>query len=91
MFSFPLRDHFHQAVVGGYVLTGARAALPSSRVIRGTSQPLDSRHRRDVSLVMSVTARVLAYQGKLPGRPCVPVRSDSLLRFGLPCHERAVN
>ena len=29
--------------------------------MRGTSQPLDSRHSRKVRLVTSVTARVLAY------------------------------
>ena len=60
------------------------AALRSSRAIRGTSQPLDSRHRRKVSLVTSVNARVLAYQGTLPGRPRAPVRSGSLLRNHYP-------
>ena len=60
--AFPLRDHLHQAVVGGDVLAGV-PALRSSRAIRGTSQPLDSRSRRNVWLLTSVTARVFAYQG----------------------------
>ena len=56
-----------------------------ARAIRGTSQPWDSRHWRNVSLVSSVTARVLAYQGKPPGRWRAPVRSHSLPRV-LPGH-----
>ena len=45
----------------------SRAALRSSRAIRGTSQPW-LRATANVSLVTSVTARILAYQGKPPGR-----------------------
>ena len=55
----------------------SRAALRSSRAIRGTSQPWASRHRRKVSLVTSVNARILANSrslvrsGSLPFAPSV--------------------
>jgi hypothetical protein len=44
----PLRDHLHQTVVGGYVLAGVPGGLAELAGYPGTSQLLDSCHRRDV-------------------------------------------
>src|SRR5215469_14084820 len=64
------------------------AALRSSRAIRGTSQPLASRHWRNVWLVTSVIARVPRVPRELPGRWRAPVRSRFAPSVSL-CH--AVN
>jgi hypothetical protein len=60
--------------MGGYVLAGV-PGRPAELAIRGTSQPLAWRQRRKVSLVTSITARVLAYWGETAG---VLTRSGSL-------------
>ena len=74
---FPLRDYLDQAAVGGHVFAGILGDVAQLRAIRGTSHPLDRRHRRNVSLVASVNAGILAYRES--GRPLAlrfaPIRS----------------
>ena len=75
----PLRDHFHQAVVGGYLLPAVSGGLAGLRAMREYVLPLDSHHPRNVRLVTSANARP-CIPGELPGSLA---RSGSL-RFAPP-------
>ena len=48
--------------MGGYVPAAVPGGLAELACHPGTSQSLDSRNKRSVWLVSSVTARILAYQ-----------------------------
>jgi len=74
---FPLRDYLDQAAVGGHVFAGILGDLAQLICHPRHIPPLDRRHQRNVSLVASVNAGILAYRES--GRPLAlrfaPIRS----------------